>query len=726
MSTRPRGALAEAAQGEGNMRFMTNALLVLQLFGMPVAHAWPECVTDADCLDSIYCNGVETCVDGWCQPGISPCDDGVACTLDACVEFYDQCTHVPDHSACDDSLFCNGAEVCDTQLGCVPGDPPCDDGVACTIDECDESTDSCTGSFPNDAVCDDGVFCNGLETCDAALGCQPGEPPCSDPAEPICDDVIDQCRPCAQDSECDDGLFCNGAESCEGGQCLQGTPPCDDGVACTVDECDEAADTCSNTPEDTTCDDGLFCNGRETCDPTQGCLSGTDPCDDDNPCTDDTCLENVDYCEHVNNADPCDDGDPCTLDDVCIQGECIGSSNPQCAPAVTLVADPGDPPVESCYAPGDVITIRVEMGESLPVIAAGQFFLEFDAAVLAFIAAEPGDPPLTVEVFEDVDHVAGTIDYLVGAPAAGEGTNGPASLAVLTFEAVGECGAFVRFRPHNPATKLVDVDGVERAPVLSDLTELAIAGSTPELLCPDDITVFVERCTDSAVVEWPPVTATDPCEGDLEVTCSSAPTEGLDSGDLFPAGTTTMTCEATNACRLVGTCSFQVNVVAGDCDDGVECTSDVCVEGSCEHQPDHASCDNGQFCDGSELCDPALGCVPGGVPCSGDLCDEALDRCFDCLADTDCDDGDVCTMDTCEQGFCAHVGALYGDLDNDGVVNLFDMFCVLDGMAGTEPRCPIERLDLHPCEGDDVINLFDLFAVLGASRGVDPCCSGTP
>ena len=59
------------------------------------------------------------------------------------------------------------------------------------------------------------------------------------------------CGPCAVDADCDDGVFCNGAESCEvaTGVCLAGTVPmCDDGNPCTVDACDGAADACRNDP----------------------------------------------------------------------------------------------------------------------------------------------------------------------------------------------------------------------------------------------------------------------------------------------------------------------------------------------------------------------------------------------------------------------------------------------------------------------------------------------
>ncbi|HXU10955.1 MAG TPA: FG-GAP-like repeat-containing protein [Candidatus Binatia bacterium] len=43
---------------------------------------------------------------------------------------------------------------------------------------------------------------------------------------------------CFAQSECDDGIFCNGVESCGGGSCHAGTPPsCDDGDVCTEDLC---------------------------------------------------------------------------------------------------------------------------------------------------------------------------------------------------------------------------------------------------------------------------------------------------------------------------------------------------------------------------------------------------------------------------------------------------------------------------------------------------------
>ncbi|MCP4248336.1 MAG: hypothetical protein GY778_14915 [bacterium] len=60
--------------------------------------------------------------------------------------------------------------------------------------------------------------------------------------------ILDVCETCLGDGDCDDGVFCNGAETCVTGACQTGTPPnCDDGNLCTADTCDGVTDQCVNT-----------------------------------------------------------------------------------------------------------------------------------------------------------------------------------------------------------------------------------------------------------------------------------------------------------------------------------------------------------------------------------------------------------------------------------------------------------------------------------------------
>jgi hypothetical protein len=78
---------------------------------------------------------------------------------------------------------------------------------------------------------------------------------------------------CGNDSDCNDGLYCNGAETCVDSVCQAGTAPdCDDGVSCTDDSCNEETDACDNVPNDGNCDDGDVCT-YDSCDPALGCIN---------------------------------------------------------------------------------------------------------------------------------------------------------------------------------------------------------------------------------------------------------------------------------------------------------------------------------------------------------------------------------------------------------------------------------------------------------------------
>ncbi|MHC4089699.1 MAG: S8 family serine peptidase, partial [Planctomycetota bacterium] len=207
---------------------------------------------DAFLVTAFQCTGTPTCNDGILNQGEDRIDCGGPCPPCECTS----------DAACSDGQFCNGTETCDAYGDCQPGTPvDCDDGVSCTDDFCNEGTDSCD-NVANDANCDNGLYCDGSETCDAVLDCQAGTP-------------VD----------------------------------CDDGVGCTDDSCNETTDTCDNVPNNANCDDGLYCNGAETCDAVLDCQAGTPvDCGDGAGCTDDSCNETTDTCDNVANNANCDDG----------------------------------------------------------------------------------------------------------------------------------------------------------------------------------------------------------------------------------------------------------------------------------------------------------------------------------------------------------------------------------------------------------------------------------
>ena len=196
------------------------------------------CTVNADCDNGLFCDGAEACNTGTglCEASTAvSCEDGVSCTVDSCNEGTDSCDNVATNSLCDNGLFCDGSETCDAALGCQAGTVvSCDDGVSCTVDSCNEGSDSCDNA-PDDGACDNGLFCDGSETCNAATGCETGSDPC---AGGFCDEVGDICFECNVDADCDDGAFCNGAETCNAGSCQAGSDPC------PGQSCDESGDIC--------------------------------------------------------------------------------------------------------------------------------------------------------------------------------------------------------------------------------------------------------------------------------------------------------------------------------------------------------------------------------------------------------------------------------------------------------------------------------------------------
>lgn len=140
---------------------------------------------------------------------------------------------------------------------------------------------------------------------------EPGEG-CDDGDTVAGDCCAGDCTLEPEGAPCDDGLFCT-ADACDGaGGCSAVPLDCTDGIDCTADLCDESRNLCVHHPSDAMCDDGLFCNGVESCDPGTGCSAGDPPvCDDGVGCTADACAEEIDACT---SAAVCDDGVACTVD----------------------------------------------------------------------------------------------------------------------------------------------------------------------------------------------------------------------------------------------------------------------------------------------------------------------------------------------------------------------------------------------------------------------------
>jgi hypothetical protein len=307
-------------------------------------------VNNGVCNNGQFCDGNETCnaLTG-CQPGTAPnCNDNVTCTTDTCNEANDQCVNTPNNGACSDGQFCTGDEICDDELGCLPGTTrTCNDGVSCTDDSCNEAADRCD-NIPDNTDCTNGEFCDGNEVCDPTDGCEPGEDPCPND---LCDETTNQCVQCVTNADCNDDLFCDGTETCVDNVCIAGTPVnCADAVPCTADLCNETTDQCDHTPNNGACTDGQFCNGTETCDPSTGCTAGAPPtCADGVTCTIDACEEATDDCSHTPSNAACTDGLFCNGIETCDAVEdCQAASAPDCDDDFACTTDSCNEATDTC------------------------------------------------------------------------------------------------------------------------------------------------------------------------------------------------------------------------------------------------------------------------------------------------------------------------------------------------------------------------------------------
>jgi hypothetical protein len=93
-----------------------------------------------------------------------------------------------------------------------------------------------------------------------------------------------------------------------------------------------------------------------------------------------------------------------------------------------------------------------------------------------------------------------------------------------------------------------------------------------------------------------------------------------------------------------------------ECDDGHACTADVCdANGNCVYSPDDGLCDDNRSCNGSESCDVLLGCQFGSWAADGIACDEGLGF-----------SGNVCDS-SCRSGVCGTQPANAGQACSDGI-----------------------------------------------------------
>ncbi len=189
-----------------------------------------------------------------------------------------------------------GLETCDrgrcVRAECTPATPQycaepecrfdadCTSDVACVAGRCVGGT--CL-FLPSDAKCAPTQTCSATEGCTPPLGptCTPSgttETRCDDGVDDDCDGRIDCDDPDCDKRPCEDGDRCTEGETCQEAACVGGTPKsCDDKNACTDDACDPKTG-CTHANNAVPCDDGVYCNGADSCSGGACAAHAGDPC----------------------------------------------------------------------------------------------------------------------------------------------------------------------------------------------------------------------------------------------------------------------------------------------------------------------------------------------------------------------------------------------------------------------------------------------------------------
>jgi hypothetical protein len=505
---------------------------------------------------------------------------------------------------------------------------------------------------------DDDYACTTDEDCAADRVCVPR----SDTGEGVCvlggrdggadagSDASSDAAPCTAGAPCDDGDACTTGDTCDGsGTCVAGAPvdctPLDG--ACTQGVCDPTSGGCTATPinEGGACNDGQYCTDPDVC--TAGtCGGGARGCADTSPCTIDSCDEAVDVCVH--DAAPlqgmlCDDGLFCTVGESCSGGVCGGGSMNSCADLEGCTTDSCNEALDTCA--------NVPLPDGTMCAAAGGCLLGGTCSGGACSAVTPagGGTPC-----DDADYCT-TVDLCDGAGNC-LGTS-PPLCEDLNFCTTNVCA---------PA---------------SGCTFPAVANGTS---CDDgQFCTTGETCTSGACGGGGGTDCSavaDQCNG---ASCDEGANAcaGVPVADFTPCSDG-LFCWTGEAC-IGGACS---GGAANPCPDGNQCTSDTCDEaGDACLNPmltDGTACDDGLYCNTGETCTGGA-CMGGATPCG---------------------DGNVCTMDVCDESAnsCSYPAEANGAPCSDGIACTSPDGCQSGACVGgpeTDSLCPMGQLCRLACFG---------------------------
>ncbi|MSQ82291.1 MAG: hypothetical protein EXR77_05140 [Myxococcales bacterium] len=508
---------------------------------------------------------------------------------------------------------------------------------------------------------------------------------------------------------------------------------CDDGTVCTDDNCDPKAG-CSHTNNSGFCDaDGSVCTKDDACSNGK-CLTGKPvSCDDNNPCTTDSCDAKL-SCKYA-NADSlgCNfDDNPCTVGDACKEGKCAAGATKACATDEPCI-------LGKCNLLGD--------GKCEYKNKDGQ-------------PCDDASPCTSVDTC--------VADVCVGKATDCNDNNGctidacDKKTGCTHADAAGSCDDGDKCTTKDACVGgKCDGQTVDPSKACNDNNACTIDACNPALGCVNKPAVGLgcddanacsvgDKCDGTGTC----LSGTNTCACDNDAQCAAKDDGNTCNGTLFcdksgPLSQckvklgTVVTCDTSsdNPCKktdcepVTGKCTPKLQPDGLPCpaDDNVCTVDDSCKAGACLVGK-ILNCDDKNTCT-ADICDAKLGCkhLISGGPCNadGDACtvdDGCKDGKCEVGAKKVCDDAESCTQDSCDgkSGNCVFK-QLEDQACTDGNECTVGDKCGTDKagkytcVAGSGPNCD----DGNPCTADTCDGKA------GCKNTIDPsaqaiCYSGDP
>lgn len=321
-------------------------------------------------------------------------------------------SNVADNTSCDDGNLCNGVDTCQTG-SCTQTTAPvsCTSPPLCHISAgatCDTTTGvctypiaadgtSCAGAGPqycHNGTCSTGCFISGTfyasGTTNPTNYCQSCQPSVSSTSWSNANEAKSCSAPSkfCHNGACDLGCGISGVYYTNGTQ--------NPGNVCQL--CDSTNGFgWTNLADNTSCDDGNYCNGVYTCQ-TGSCTQTTAPVVCNNPpachtTTAATCNTSTGVCSYPTTAS---DGTSCGTNSECCTGSCTAFSDPcncgycgnTCPPGTPYCSLTGFTCVATCFVAGT--PVRLADGRSRPIekVRVGDMVLADDTRTGLLVPAE--------------------------------------------------------------------------------------------------------------------------------------------------------------------------------------------------------------------------------------------------------------------------------------------------------------------------------------------------